>query len=273
MRAIIFVFLIYHISVNAQNDKDTTNKPAWAENMPERLDAPDIELDFESDPSLDNEREDLGFDRASLFEDEESEEVADDSANNETELVDENSQDEENKKQAELEAIAIEKAEQDKLAEQKSQAEILEEQQNIARQKLIEQVKLDEEKRQAEEKANQTEEQNIDVAVDPEPITPTEVKDEPSDSLSGYNWKKTRNVLPSYPIPAIKNKIEGWVKVEITIDNSGNVIDSKIVESYRNLQVFNRAALKAVNRWKFVSPSDFGIEDNLTQTVKIDFQL
>ncbi len=57
-------------------------------------------------------------------------------------------------------------------------------------------------------------------------------------------------VPPRYPMRAANRRIEGWVKVEFTISKLGTVKDAKIVESHPN-NVFNRAALSAIAKWKF----------------------
>ncbi len=53
-----------------------------------------------------------------------------------------------------------------------------------------------------------------------------------------------------YPMRAAKRKIEGWVKVKFTITKEGTVKDAVVVEAHPG-KTFNRAALKAIRRWKF----------------------
>lgn len=57
-------------------------------------------------------------------------------------------------------------------------------------------------------------------------------------------------IPPRYPMRAQSRRIEGWVKVEFTITTTGTVKNAKVVESQPS-NVFNRAALKAIARWKF----------------------
>lgn len=57
-------------------------------------------------------------------------------------------------------------------------------------------------------------------------------------------------VPPIYPMRAAKRKIEGWVKVKFTITKEGTVKDPVVVEAHPG-KTFNRAALKAIRRWKF----------------------
>jgi protein TonB len=57
-------------------------------------------------------------------------------------------------------------------------------------------------------------------------------------------------VPPVYPMRAQKRRIEGWVRVEFTIDTRGHVVDPVVVESDPK-GVFDRSALNAVSEWKF----------------------
>ncbi len=57
-------------------------------------------------------------------------------------------------------------------------------------------------------------------------------------------------VPPRYPMRAARRRIEGWVKVEFTITESGTVTDAVVVEAQPS-DIFNRAALRAIAKWKF----------------------
>ena len=57
-------------------------------------------------------------------------------------------------------------------------------------------------------------------------------------------------IPPTYPMRAANRRIQGWVKVEFTITKEGTVKDAVVVAS-KPSSIFNRAALKAIKRWKF----------------------
>ncbi len=57
-------------------------------------------------------------------------------------------------------------------------------------------------------------------------------------------------IPPRYPMRAANRRIEGWVKVEFTITETGTVKDAKVVEAQPE-NIFNRAALQAIRKWKF----------------------
>ncbi len=57
-------------------------------------------------------------------------------------------------------------------------------------------------------------------------------------------------IPPRYPMRAARRGIEGWVKIEFTITEQGAVKDAVVVESHP-ANVFDRAALNAIRKWKF----------------------
>lgn len=57
-------------------------------------------------------------------------------------------------------------------------------------------------------------------------------------------------VAPQYPRKAALAGKEGWVKVEFTITGSGTVVDPVVLDS-KPRRVFDRAALKAIRKWRF----------------------
>lgn len=57
-------------------------------------------------------------------------------------------------------------------------------------------------------------------------------------------------VAPTYPQRAIPRGLEGYVLLEFTVDEQGRVVDPRVVEAEPR-GVFDRAALKAVQRFKY----------------------
>lgn len=57
-------------------------------------------------------------------------------------------------------------------------------------------------------------------------------------------------IPPKYPMRAAMDRVEGWVKVEFTITETGMVKDAIVAES-KPPRVFDRAALRAIVKWKF----------------------
>lgn len=57
-------------------------------------------------------------------------------------------------------------------------------------------------------------------------------------------------IQPRYPREALIEGIEGWVDVEFTIVEDGTVADPVVIDAQPG-RIFNRAALRAIRRWKF----------------------
>lgn len=59
---------------------------------------------------------------------------------------------------------------------------------------------------------------------------------------------KIRDHKPSYPPDAMRERVQGIVILEATIDCDGNVVDPRIL---RGQPMLNEAALEAVQQWKY----------------------
>ncbi len=59
-----------------------------------------------------------------------------------------------------------------------------------------------------------------------------------------------KTVQPVYPAKALDHKLEGWVDVEFTVSETGKVQDAA-VHATSTPGVFDDAALKAVNQWRY----------------------
>ena len=57
-------------------------------------------------------------------------------------------------------------------------------------------------------------------------------------------------IPPEYPSRALAQGIEGWVIVEFTVDSIGRVSSPRVLDAHPG-SVFNKAALKAVQRYKY----------------------
>ncbi len=74
-------------------------------------------------------------------------------------------------------------------------------------------------------------------------------------------------VQPAYPKTAAERKIEGWVKVEFTIDKGGHVKDVVVLDSDPK-GVFEQTTVNALYTWKYM-PIEFPIRARQ----RIDFKL
>jgi TonB family protein len=80
--------------------------------------------------------------------------------------------------------------------------------------------------------------------------------------------KLIKMVQPEYPQEALMRGIEGWVDVSLEVNAAGNVVAPRIEDSSRG-RLFNRAALNAVEQWKY-EPRDGATSERLR--VRLQFR-
>ena len=79
-------------------------------------------------------------------------------------------------------------------------------------------------------------------------------------------------VPPKYPARAARRQIEGWVKVEFTIQTDGSVDDAIVVASDPET-IFDDAALTAISKWKFKEKIVNGVAVPQRALQKLQFKL
>ena len=81
----------------------------------------------------------------------------------------------------------------------------------------------------------------------------------PGDSAPGLSFENGDDgteaipvfkIEPIYPRVAARRKIEGWVRLEFTITESGTVTNAVAVES-KSRRTFDRSAIQALRKWRF----------------------
>jgi protein TonB len=81
--------------------------------------------------------------------------------------------------------------------------------------------------------------------------------------------KLIKMVQPQYPQEALMRGLEGWVDVSLQVTASGDVIEPRVEQTSRG-RLFNRAALAAVEQWKYEPRSDGATSERLR--VRLKFQ-
>ena len=76
---------------------------------------------------------------------------------------------------------------------------------------------------------------------------------------------------PQYPYEMSRAGIPGWVKVEFVIDAKGEVISAKVAQSSH--REFEKAALAAISKWRFVPGKKDGKAVNVRATQVLEFNL
>lgn len=77
---------------------------------------------------------------------------------------------------------------------------------------------------------------------------------------------------PSYPPNAVRNRQNGWVEVEFTVTEAGNVQNVRVVQSDPP-RVFDREAIRAVQQAKFEAKLERGQPVSSTLRRRIEFKL
>jgi protein TonB len=111
------------------------------------------------------------------------------------------------------------------------------------------------------------------VAPAPPPIisTPSPQKLTPLRPSSGIKPpQRLVNVAPVYPATAIAARKEGVVIIDATIDEQGNVTETRIL---RSIPLLDEAAVAAVRRWKFSPTLLNGVPVPIVMTVTVNFML
>jgi TonB family protein len=78
------------------------------------------------------------------------------------------------------------------------------------------------------------------------------------------------NVAPVYPMAALAARKEGVVIIDATIDEQGNVTQTRIL---RSIPLLDEAAEAAVRRWKFSPTLLNGVPVPIVMTVTVNFKL
>jgi protein TonB len=80
-------------------------------------------------------------------------------------------------------------------------------------------------------------------------------------------------IEPQWPREALIQGIEGWVRVEFTIREDGSVADARVIEAEPR-RIFDRAALRAIQRWRFRPRIVDGrpVERRATQTIEFNLE-
>lgn len=81
--------------------------------------------------------------------------------------------------------------------------------------------------------------------------------------------KLVKMIQPAYPPEALMRGLEGWVDVSLQVSPSGDVLAPRVEESSRG-RMFNRAALTAVEQWKYEPRSDGTTSERMR--VRLRFQ-
>lgn len=84
--------------------------------------------------------------------------------------------------------------------------------------------------------------------------------------------KSLKSVRPVYPEYAKNMRIEGFVQVRFVLNDKGKVVNPTVVKA-EPVDIFENAALNAVNQWKFKPATKDGKDVHVAMVVKLNFKL
>lgn len=79
-------------------------------------------------------------------------------------------------------------------------------------------------------------------------------------------------IPPEYPVLALQNEIEGYVILRFTVTETGSVADPEVLRSDPP-RIFDRAARRAILRWKYQPQIVDGKPTSVVSYTKINFEL
>ncbi|MCB1626184.1 MAG: energy transducer TonB [Xanthomonadales bacterium] len=81
-----------------------------------------------------------------------------------------------------------------------------------------------------------------------------------------------QRVNPNYPARALRQQVSGWVDLEFTITEFGDVTDVRVVDADPK-RIFDRDAIRAVQAWKFRPKLENGQAVSTTARQRLEFSL
>jgi TonB family protein len=109
----------------------------------------------------------------------------------------------------------------------------------------------------------------------PSQATTTPIPRRPGSAAAPSDTQEPRliqRVAADYPPEAARNGIEGSVDVSFTISTQGKVSDVTVVNAVPS-DIFNRAAITAVRRWKYEPKTVNGVPVEAHQQLRVQFKL
>ena len=92
----------------------------------------------------------------------------------------------------------------------------------------------------------------------------------------GMNNNEARPIVrvnPKYPIDAMREGTEGWVKLAFDINKVGKVVNISVIDSQPK-RIFDKAARQALRKWKYQAKSvDGQAVYQKSRTVQLDFSM
>jgi protein TonB len=93
-----------------------------------------------------------------------------------------------------------------------------------------------------------------------------------STSPQNRDVELVQRVNPNYPARALRQQVSGWVDLEFTITEFGDVTDVRVVDADPK-RIFDRDAIRAVQAWKFRPKLENGQAVATSARQRLEFSL
>jgi periplasmic protein TonB len=137
--------------------------------------------------------------------------------------------------------------------------------------KAIAKTPIIEEKEKTEEKKEEKEEEHQPRITEEKPLETPHIEENIPEVKQKIQYNGIKECShcpkPHYPFVAKQRGIEGWVKLTLKIDETGSVIDAKILASEPE-DIFEEAAKEAVLQWRNLPEQLFN--STVEQTIKFN---
>jgi protein TonB len=164
--------------------------------------------------------------------------------------------------------LALDQEKAAQLAAQKAAAD------KLAADKLAEQQKAQLAEQQKAEQASAAQQPRQQAAANTAAAGGSNAAGTDSGSAAGATTAAVlvKGAAARYPTAAMRARQEGWVVVSFTVDPDGSTSDVKVVESQPR-HVFDRAAIDAVERYRFNPAMKDGVAVSSVKQQRIEFKL
>ncbi|KAA3645763.1 MAG: TonB family protein [Proteobacteria bacterium] len=115
-----------------------------------------------------------------------------------------------------------------------------------------------------------------DVAAEPESLPelqpePEALPEQPVIEPAIYEWQVIEEADVDFPLRGIRNQVNGWVDVEVTLNPQGDVVSVQTVDYSDEAAIYVEAAEDSLRQWIFQPPQEQGVTELVSKVYRIDF--
>ena len=86
-----------------------------------------------------------------------------------------------------------------------------------------------------------------------QPTIASDLADTPTlaPATSPDEWAPIASFPPRYPREALLQGVEGWVRIQFTVEADGSVSNPDVIDAHPRRGLFDQAALDALAKWRY----------------------